>query len=1001
MLDSIGKFKLKGEWSVRFVGEDGKEVRESISGTNIVTWQTYYWVWFYFYTQTPNSVTNTLYGTYGAALTDTKNVCISSDIIPEAFNTTTMTNTLATGEVVDTTFVPRDGVNPPYKDFERRINFTGARRIFRTIGLTQESPNNNYGPNKNSLLWAYSKIDPVYTELTLTNKTANVLTFDSLQSLTFATDKLVGQYITPLSTDLSGDSILANDLISGSNTGLSITVSDDTGYTIGNTYYLVLYPVQEENVVLFVNYRVTLDWDDNYGNILDSFKTAFENRVFNAGGATNLRLAAYGYGYQDNIKDLTDSYTLEQVYAPTTSISETRFQDTFMYKEIYNCSIAQGVITDHILFGDINDNEEALWIQPINNYRAPIQNQFPHSPAADFPFYSNVAENLPNGSLKPVVTNVSNNEFFPYGYNITIDQGGDLSTATYRFNKYTTLGGFSTNSFSTPNKNLTLAYLGKRNSKFEGTTSDIEDTSSTYQRDKRIIKGLRIPYGTFGFIQFGTAGISVVPDIRDPEIKNYNSSTHALFDGCNLYQGYIDYDNEPNVLYLACNNKGLLRFNITAETLTQEKACTAVGVGGLLDNTIVILSEEGVFSSADSYAAAIGDVSAMEFDVISFIKVDSANLSSIRLIAKGKTGNTDRNQAWTEANGRIIVWNSINTWGTNGYYSLGGSKFTGNHYDPTTGVFILGIGYYNSSGYQQTRYDFIHFVDDATISRTEDVTQPSRYVYGYTGLGPSHNSYSYIGDGLFAGAGLFKVKDTKNGFDTVINWEGSYYNHPNYSGTVIFDTTLSSPDLSNVYLLSDNSLNRIVMDPRELDKKYGWEGTQWVEDPDSLLPGKPLHSSTDTFIDNLNIRWVDLSPEEPFDMSSGEWFSLFINRGIMKDDYISNPKYNFYLVFRPVVEYDINLTIPVSENHQLDFTTVDPLFWHILSDGTDTHRLHSLEISGYGIPVEGIIINGSPGQNQIGLDSTTGGLLTFNTLDVGKTLTGKLRYTQKFHITEV
>jgi hypothetical protein len=204
-------------------------------------------------------------------------------------------------------------------------------------------------------------------------------------------------------------------------------------------------------------------------------------------------------------------------------------------------------------------------------------------------------------------------------------------------------------------------------------------------------------------------------------------------------------------------------------------------------------------------------------------------------------------------------------------------------------------------------------------------------------------------------------------------------------------------------MLGDNSINRIVSN--SLDNNYliyGWNGSSWQLDNAELLEGKPTHSSTDTLIDNLNIRWEELSPESPYSMSIGEHFTQYINKGILKEDYITNPKYSFYFIMRPTIFYDINITIPSGLTYQLPFVTDDINFWAIATDTTETFRLHDLEISGYGEPIDIINIGSTaPAQGTITLNSSTGGVLTFNALDEGKTLTGKILYTQKFHPTEV
>lgn len=1008
MLNKIDKFKLKGEWTIRFEDSEGNKVAEDISGTNIVNKRSY----------------DTIFTGLGPCFNDSKYVAISSDIIPEAFNTNVITNTLAVGTAVTYEFVERDGIIGPYKDYECRINFTGTKRIFRTIGLVSNTPNNNLA-NITSTAFAYSRIDPVRQALTLDSITGNVLSFSSGTNLLFASDKLAGQYLGTNTTDLTGDSIITNAIINDINTGIEITVADGSLYTAGNTYYLINYPLQEDNVVLFVNYRISLDWDDTYGNTFYSFKYSFEKRIFNQGSSLSLKKASYGYGYLDALKDNLSGFDISNTYSPATTITESKFDSLHMYKEVYNGSLEEGAISDLICFGVDNDTNEALWFNKLDNYRAPIQNQFPHSSTINIPFYSSVAENLPNGSLKPVISDVSSNSLIPMVYKTTIDTPGGIGTATYKISKALATQGFGGNTFGTIRNRLVHPYLNTNNFGLTTFADFKEDnmpslyifptTATRSPVNLYSVQGTRIPFGNYGYIECSSTGITVVDSLLQYGHTSYNSSYNSILVGLNITQVYVDYENNPDIIYIACKNKGLIKIVHSANTITNPSVVPCHGVDSLVNGNIIILNDNGIFSSADNYTTSIGDITGIDLEVAKFIKVDRSNITTLRLLicGKNKTDNiSDVIYVWSTSLINTILPELINTTHKAGMLC---HRFNSPLYDKEKKVFILNNGGLGRQGgnssagfthYSDSVINLLYFDSDSTYIYNQFIMYgPLVGVYRESTFnvfnGPYYRNGSIGGiyNNLIYGNGVYKVNTAKDGLDIVQDNYAAPDTPSNINGTLLFNT--SNLTTSDLLFAKDNYLARFSNNA-DYFTEYSWNGTSWVLDLASTGPGRLLHTSTESYINGLSISWEEMSPEEPFAMSTGEHFTTFVNKGLLKDNYVTQPAWNFYFVMRPTIEYDINITIPGSGLYQLPFVEDDSMFWEIISDGIYTSRLHNLEISGYEEPIELINIGTTPPeQNHITIDSVKDGLITFNSLDVGKTLTGKIIYTQKYHPTEV
>lgn len=1107
-INSINKYSFKGEWSYRFVDQEGNQVGEEVVGTNIVTKSAY----------------DAVFANLGAAFSNTGRVFIGPMGLEEKFNRTVV-NATTVGTLQTYVFTPRVGLTNPYADWECRINFTGTRRIFRSIGLSNSTaptarqevtstltvtnvssntitvsispalsignaasragiidcwitkdslrgesgyqvlsltgnsssititftePHNNYFQigdvvyvNNNVIsALAYSKIDPVKYALTLTNISGNNLTFSITDTLNFGTNSLAQQYISSTLGNDFGTPITGNTLIQSSDTSITVTVGNSTGYTIGNTYYLVIYPVQEANITLFVKYRISINWDDNYGNTFPDFKYSLENRIFNVGTAITLNHASYGYGNPDTILEVTNKLSNRNAYTPTHSITSTTFNTSHMHKRVFPSPVTDGILYNYIMLGNDPNTGQAIWFKGVENTRSPIQNQFPHSSIHLQPFYSSTAENLPQGSLKPIVSG-NWTEWAPHMYEFVIAQPGLIGQSTYKIRQYAHIMGTNGNDTSRGNSQLLVSPLLSRwNTKSFPTKGRVKDMSTFLIANGGIasesivpqyyysVDGTRIPFGKFGFIQCSPNSFTIVENIYEGVLQNYSSANYPILNNLNITQISIAYYNTPNIVWIACRNNGLFKLDFDTQIITLVVAEPCYGVAHKVNGDTVALFDSGFRISTDNFASNIGDATGIIRSEVKFIKLDEAVIANTRVICCGKDAIDDLRDLWyfwSDTAGLIQRTVSPHTTaGSTVFYNVA-LAFRGIHtnftfntfaYNQSSGNFLIcpyGVTTLSCNSFCRTQYyvayTFMMFTSNSTVSINNYSLQQSND----TGKTLNLFSFSRVTTPFKGGAaasqqvgGPISGNTASRGIDyffPAIHAGLTSWNLDAYANSCALYNTYDINDNRCIYI-SENTITRFPYELREpfFINTWGWNSTtgQWELDSGNLLPGKPTHSTAQPIIDGLEVRWSELSPEQPYAMSTGEYFNVFVNHGMFKDPYITNPTYTFYFTMRPTVQFTVNTVIGAGLTYQLPFVNDDALFAYVLLDGNDTKLLHNVSISGYGSTVESITVGTTTtGPNRIAINSERGGLITFNAADVGKTFTGTITYTRKYHSTEV
>jgi hypothetical protein len=1126
-VNTIDNYSLKGEWTYRFEDQEGNQVGDEISGTNIVTKAAY----------------DTIFTNLGAAFDNTRRVFIGNMATDEKFNRTVVPS-IAVGTLENYVYTPRAGNINPYGDWEGRINFTGSRRVFRSLGLcTETSPitarltigstitvtavsgstitvslgttqivrntNTSTGINdcwvtKDAALGepgfqilsindsattrtsftitftenvgtyfqvgnvvriintlntalAYSKIQPLKYNITLASISGNALTFTTAGGLAFSTNSLASQYISPNINNDFGTVIQASNIVQTSDTNLTLTINagDLGSFAIGNNYFLTIYPVQESNITLFVKYRITVIWANSTGNTFPDFRYSLENRIFSVGSAINLSHASYGYGKVSTIPDVTDKLSNRNAYTPTHTITSTTFNNPHMYKRVFPSPNTDGTLYNYIMLGNDPNTEQAIWYKGVENTRSPIQNQFPHSAIATIPFYSSTAENLPGGSLKPIVSGTWT-EWLPHMYDFVITAPGLVGISTYKIKQYLHTGtqGNTFNSnianvpsvpiFSNLNSNLPQGRTVNRALASFNTGNPATGTINIIPESQLpewlyTTQGTRIPFGKFGFLQCGADRFSIITDCYLGTIYNYSATNYPILNNLNITQVCIFYYGDPENIWIACRNNGLYKLDFSTQTISLVVNEPCYGVSNKTNGEIVALFNSGFRTSQNNFSTVLGDANTINKSEVKFIHVDKKELLTTRVIcfAKDIIDNLrDVWYFWTSTAGllervtslRTTAGNAVNVRGAgftnqwpasnnfadcyNGQYRgvHSNSRFNSWYYDVDTGVF-LGFTWAALSEYGTSR-EYLAFKFNSSSTYIKSIFQVSggsiprwQTVKGasLTNIVQTFKNYAVANTDIYKVTDLNTVSPTLSFISTVADTTG-----------VDTDAYSNSCILYNTYDINDNRLayisENILMSPQVnlrlnlTTNTYGWNSTtgQWKLDNNNLLPGKPTHSTAQPIIDGLSIAWSELSPEQPYAMSTGEYFNCFVNHGMFKDPYITNPTYTFYFTMRPTVQFVVNTVIGAGLTYQLPFVSSDALFGYVLLDGTDTKLLHNVSISGYGGTVQSITVGTTAATaNTIAINSEKGGLITFNAADVGKTFSGTITYTRKYHSTEV
>jgi hypothetical protein len=162
---------------------------------------------------------------------------------------------------------------------------------------------------------------------------------------------------------------------------------------------------------------------------------------------------------------------------------------------------------------------------------------------------------------------------------------------------------------------------------------------------------------------------------------------------------------------------------------------------------------------------------------------------------------------------------------------------------------------------------------------------------------------------------------------------------------------------------------------------YGWNGSSWVA---GNANSKTTHTGAEALINGITVAFANGTNAPHF--TSTNYFTQGICYGFWKDNASSLDYSSAWYSIPVIFNQPVSLTIPATAPYTLTLTdaTTYPSFIRI---ETDTPELHKFTING--VAVTQVYTNGAaPAPGEISMQSSGNGVLTFNALNAGATLSG-------------
>ena len=440
-------------------------------------------------------------------------------------------------------------------------------------------------------------------------------------------------------------------------------------------------------------------------------------------------------------------------------------------------------------------------------------------------------------------------------------------------------------------------------------------------------------------VQYDDTGVTLL-DIFDGTFTTWDSLSTPVLGATQIRQVAVDPAN--NLIYVACRNNGLYIINTSLNTVTLQlnNPCYGVDVGR--NGRTFALVSGGLYSSnnwAVPETFTFTGISDGNWSRVYFLKADPEDTNDRIAIIADNTGGTNRRMVW---------------------------------WQPSTPTAVLGY-----EGSEIKKYPA-----SLDVSNTGSfwAAQASRFIYGTTTRTalswnvPSETfTHSIFGSDAYYKVDFFNDNLITN--DRLINSANASV--VTYTALETTPTTLHLD--SGIVLYT--SMRQLFTDNAYCWTDYGWNGSAWVAgNPNS----KTTYSGAEALINGITVAWANGA--NPPHFTATNYFTQGICYGLWKDNATSLDYSSAWYSVPVIFNQAVNLTIPATAPYTLTLTdaTTHPTFIRI---ETDTPQLHKFTING--TPVTQIYTNGAaPAPGEISMQSTGDGVLTFNALNAGATLSG-------------
>jgi hypothetical protein len=422
-------------------------------------------------------------------------------------------------------------------------------------------------------------------------------------------------------------------------------------------------------------------------------------------------------------------------------------------------------------------------------FQPPFQRIWTHRQGADKPFFDEV--NPAVGTGYPSTSGAWSGQW-PELYKITIVQGGESGTATYKFSKRLHLG-FNGNSyteksvkcpFRNPNTPAAVGMHGYR------------------EQDNDLLR-----FSDTEIVQYDLTGATLL-DLVNGTHKNWDATTVPSLAVTNLRQCAVQESGKK--IYCACRNTGLWVVDVDGNTVSRLSSTPCYGVDVGLGGKVYALLD-GSLRSSDNWSAVLP----MTYPGLTdgfwsralFIKVDP---SAEHLAVVMRSPNTSTNYR--------IMWHDASS-GTSSDGPEGGYIYPwAASLDVSDGNSFWAINGYRLEFGVDTTYEIVE-----TFSKSVD----------YEGSSQDMHKIAFYNNFLISKSALIK-KDGNNEVE---------YLEPDNSTTVLH--------CSLGICIFSTFLRQLFTDNNYCWENYGWNGS-WVKDN---AGAKTTHATDQALAQGLQIKW--------------------------------------------------------------------------------------------------------------------------------------------------
>ncbi len=575
----------------------------------------------------------------------------------------------------------------------------------------------------------------------------------------------------------------------------------------------------------------------------------------------------------------------------------------------------------------------------------PQQLKFSHSSNATTPFYD--PQTLASGTGDFNFSGTWNG-IFPTIYKIRIVNGGNIGTASYTLSTLKTFG-FTDNNW--------IDILGVPVPLLNSYTPSVTGIHGWRKTDKTI------KYNKSQIVQYDASGITLL-DVFFNTYHNWDSNTNPSLNVANIHQVAV---SSTGNIYVACSQNGLFKC-VPGGSVTQLRNVPCYGVDVGRNDRVFAVFNDGLFNS-DSWTTSLtfsySDLTPNNFGAVLYLKVDPENVNDNLAIAYSLDSGTTVKVVWWSLAGltAIAEGNSYTIQSSGTVRSASPNGFdvsdTGSHWVLNTGYNVL--LYFKLNWGVQSNSDM----------RLNSAAYQDPILNGYV---------CFIEENLFTGSRMVNV--TTDTFVSLTmqatdigNARAEYY---------------SSVYLGEQVLLLGSFLR--VSDSGQW-QNYGWDGTTWML---GNTNAKLTHADTQTALDGLSLSFVEGTSSRSY--TATDYYTQAFCYGKFKTN-VETLYYKQSLYYKPLIKNQtLAGTIPATPPYAVAVpaspfvptNSSSDLTWH--SFEYDALQFQTVQISGYQSAAQ-VLSDGNtlPGSNQVSINPLTG-IMTFNSADAGKTLSGTYAY---------